>query len=107
MLITLFLTLCAALTSSLKPKEALTFVMMAKTTGFKTRTYTNALHHKAKYFNSNAAMAWHSHYQLQTRCRILSFAVTNSALEFLLVYNNAKRLCDVLLILLAANTNEI
>jgi len=48
-------------------KETLTFVMMTKTTGINTRTYTNALRNTASRLNYDPDMAWQPHYQLQTR----------------------------------------
>jgi len=60
-------TFYVSMTSCLQTKETLTFVMMTKTTGINTRTYTNNLRNTASKLNSEVNMAWHSRYQLQTR----------------------------------------
>jgi len=68
------LTLHVTMTSGVQLKEKLTFVMMAKTTGFHTRRYTNTLRNKARELNRDTSMAWHSHYQLHTQYALHSFA---------------------------------
>jgi len=60
------MTLHVTVTSSMQPKETLTFVMMTKKT-FNIRTYRNALRNTASRLNVDVNMAWHSQYQLQTR----------------------------------------
>jgi len=61
------MTLYVTMTSSVQSKETLTFVMMAKTTGINTRTFTTALRNTASSLNDDVNMAWHEHYQLRTQ----------------------------------------